>query len=155
MKSSTLLVHLLLGLLSSLIVATASVHCNDDGDGDNSPLLSTLKDPFTLNSRHPDGAHVVVNGDGTPVVTYDRRLSTVFRLKDGTLSLFTEPGRSAIYGPVGLPLPPLLIPVVFPQKSRPDALISFIAKNETAKGTLTLHALDDGGLRPLYLFFMR
>lgn len=130
--------NIVLGLLFSLIVAATPIHDAVEG----TPVYSTLKEPFTLSSQHPDGAHVVVNGDGTPVVTFDKRASTVFRLTDGVLSVFNSE-TSAIYGPVHLPLPPPLTPLRFTKSPPPGAAAPFVAV--TRQGTLTLTAL--GGRR--------
>ena len=72
---------------------------------------------------------MVLNGDGTPVVTFDRRLSTVFQLSKGKLTAVSS-GVSAIYGPVNLPLPPLLIPVRFIKNASPLSVIPFIAETK-------------------------
>lgn len=140
MRSSMFFLNVVLGLLFSLIVAATPVH--DAAVGGNVPIYSSLKEPFILRSRHPDGAHVVVNGDGTPVVTFDKRASTVFTLSDGELSIFrTEV--SAIYGPVPLPLPPRLIPIRFVKSPPPQIKAPFLAV--TDQETLTLAVL--GGRR--------
>ena len=141
----------MLGLLSSHIVAAASVPVAPKGV----PVLSTLKDPFTLQSRHPEGAHVVVNGDGTPVVTFDRRASTHFRLTDGKLTILNSE-LAAVYGPVNLPLPPLLTPILFAKNPQPGSIAPFVAETvknpEHPEGNLTLVAL---GGRKFELFLLK
>lgn len=152
MRSSTVLLHFGLGLLSSLIVAANSLH----GVSDDLPVYSTLDYAFTLASTQPDGAHVVLNGDGTPVVTYDRRSSTQFRLTDGNLTAVASK-LTAIYGPVGLPLPPLLIPVLLKKDPPPDAILPFLAvhSNRQGKGSdpLTLTAVGEGEVFYLFIYF--
>lgn len=132
----------MLGLLSSLIVAATSVPVAPKGV----PILSTLPDPFTLRSRQPKGFHVVVNGDGTPVATADKRASTQFRLTDGKLTVL-DSELAAVYGPVGLPLPPRLIPIRFSKTASPHAIAPFVAETnkdpQHPEANLTLTALGD------------
>ena len=113
MYPSTILRAFVLSFLPSLLVAR---------------IFSSLDGSFTLISRHPAGAHVVVNGDGTPVVTFDRRQSSEFTLKDGVLTT-RRSNLNAILGPVNLPLPPPLIPLLFKKASQHEA--SFVAANRT------------------------
>ena len=144
MWSPKILLNPLLGLLLSLIVATASAQ------GPYSvPIHSTLRFPFTLFATHPSPFHVVVNDDGTPVATSDKRASTVFRLTEGKLTV-VESGRTAILGPVPLPWPPVLAPLRFNEKPPPAIIAPFVAETNITdphKETLVLYALDGRKLK--------
>ena len=137
MHSSAFSLIFLLGILPNPIVA--STH----GRVEAVPIYSTLDQPFTLQSLSPEGAHVVVNGDGTPVATFDKRLSTQFKLTNGSLTTLKD-GLSAVYGPIHLPLPPRLIPIVF-RKGAPPHQVPFVAETDYDYGgkKLVLTALKE------------
>ena len=139
MRSPFIVLISVLGFLPSLIFAL--VHEAVEGV----PVYSTLKQPFTLLSRQPEGAHVVVNGDGTPVVTFDKRASTQFKLTNGSLTTLGG-GLSAVYGPGPLPLPPPLTPIKFRKNARPGDEVPFVAATHIGshgKQSLTLTALGE------------
>lgn len=139
MWSSAFFVRVVLGLLSSLVVAAASIHVA----GEDLPVNSTLDYPFTLTTRSPTGFHVVLNSDLRPVVTLDRRASTKFRLTNGNLTVL-DSELTAIYGSTPIPFPPPLIPVVFTKNPRSGAILPFLAEtNNREKGILTLTALGE------------
>ena len=128
MRSSTFLLHSVLGLLSSLIVDAAAVH----GARVDVPVYSTLEYPFTLTARNPTGFHVVVNTDNTPVVTADKRPGTQFRLTNGTLTVL-DSELTAVYGRTGIPFPPPLIPVLFAKKPSHE-ILPFVAETNKRPG---------------------
>lgn len=142
MHSSAFSLIFLLGILPNSIVASAH------GIEQSVPVYSTLDQPFTLRTLEPPGAHVVVNADGTPVATFDRRTSTQFKLTNGSLT--TQDGRSAIFGPVRLPLPPPLEPIIFRKGAQPRLQVPFVAQtnyDENGGKTLGLTTLIDRKLK--------
>lgn len=89
------------------------------------------------------GYHVVVNGDGTPVLTLDRRLSTIFNLTEG--HLFTAgiyKGYEAFTKPSNLHLPPPLLPLSFGEKVSNPADFKVVDKIHDEKLVKKLWAVE-------------